>query len=280
MGLSKEIWLDKLMDDFWPEGSFLQEAENLDAFVENGTINLAEKGASPGVTINKKVDALLPMATRNDVLLSKPLSVFSSHQTLVPDIERVELAYNKMASVLQDHRRTLLNKCFQLAAFNFSPEQDSKFTPVMGVAESLHLESIVELEKRLSVIDASDDRILVLHPAHLADLKKENMQLFKEYVPGTKSFHLFGFKVYTSTLTPYFNIETGKKIKEKETVADDKKAPCSFAFLKSEVFRAQGDAEMFYRIKDPGYQGDVMSFSLRFAAESYRNKGIAALYTK
>ena len=145
---------------------------------------------------------------------------------------------------------------------------------------SLLFYSFFYLPPRLSSIDASDDRILVLHPSHIADLKKENMQLFKEYVPGTKSFQLFGFKVYTTTLTPYFNIDTGKKIKEKETVADDKKAPCSFAFLRSEVFRAQGDAEMFYKLKDPGYQGDLVSFSLRFAAESYRNKGIAALYTK
>jgi len=51
-GLLKEVWIGKLMERFYPDGSWLLESEDMTAFVENNVINLADCGIDPVVLVN------------------------------------------------------------------------------------------------------------------------------------------------------------------------------------------------------------------------------------
>ncbi len=44
-GLNKEIWLSRLeMNEWFADNAFMQDAVNLDTFVDNDTINFARQG--------------------------------------------------------------------------------------------------------------------------------------------------------------------------------------------------------------------------------------------
>src|SRR5438034_11676694 len=43
-GLATEIWLPDVMEDFYPDNSFLSEPEDMSQFVNKDVINLAEAG--------------------------------------------------------------------------------------------------------------------------------------------------------------------------------------------------------------------------------------------
>lgn len=52
MALQKEIWLDQLMNSFYPETSFLNFTVDFSAFVDNDKLNMTEVGVAPEVLIN------------------------------------------------------------------------------------------------------------------------------------------------------------------------------------------------------------------------------------
>ncbi|MFO0485244.1 MAG: hypothetical protein ACK51A_06235, partial [Sphingobacteriia bacterium] len=65
-GLNKEVWLSLIKEQFYPDFTFLNEALDLSAFVQNDVINLAEAGVSPNVLKNNTTYPV-PASTRADV---------------------------------------------------------------------------------------------------------------------------------------------------------------------------------------------------------------------
>ena len=65
-GLNKEIWLPGIIEHFIPETSFVNEARNLDAWTDNGFLNLQEAGVDPDVIVNNEVWPI-PIIRREDV---------------------------------------------------------------------------------------------------------------------------------------------------------------------------------------------------------------------
>ena len=45
--LEKEIWVNQLMENFYPDSSFLKYARDFSALVDYNAINMAEAGADP-----------------------------------------------------------------------------------------------------------------------------------------------------------------------------------------------------------------------------------------
>ena len=54
MSLQKQIWIDQIMNNFYPETSFLNYARDFTPFVDFDKINMAEAGVDPEVLINNE----------------------------------------------------------------------------------------------------------------------------------------------------------------------------------------------------------------------------------
>lgn len=275
-GLLKEIWIGKLMENFYPDGSWLMESEDMSAFVDNNTINLADAGVDPDVLVNN-TSYPIAISERTDVPLALPLDYYDSKNTVVRNARLVELAYNKLESIVRQHRSAIYKKNLQKAAWNYGPSANTAFTPVLAVGTSI-IDTIIEAQTKFDELEVPQDgRILVLCPKHKELLKKEDKKLFKDIFGPNGTRDLYGFKVYDTTVTPTYNGTTGVKAAF-GAVAAGTDAKSSLFYSKYEVMRAEGTYDMFSRLKDPEARGDIIGFQKRFLALPIRSKYIGAIY--
>ena len=284
MAIEKQIWISMLMEGFYPNRSFLTRSVDMTAMVEYNKINLAEAGVAPDVLVDN-TDYPIETAQRDDIPLELPLHTFDTKNTVVRNVEAMELAYDKMESVVRQHRNVLQAKTAAYAANSWAPQQQKDLTPVMATSGTgknrqgltpLSSDDVLAMDAwfRSKDIDPST-MVAVLNPYHLADLMAEDMKLYKEMLAGNK---LFGFDLYTFSQLPYYNATTGQKVAF-GTSAADPDTQCSLFYCANEVMRADGDIEVFARYKDPEQRGDLIGFQKRFTALPIRNKYQASIYS-
>ena len=280
--LQKEIWTDQVMQRFYPDTSFLKYAKDFSQFVEYNKINLAEAGVDPIVYINNTTYPI-PVSERTDTPISVELDTFDTENTLVRYPEAVELAYDKMESVITGHRETLRATTGEKAAHAYGPQSNGLFTPVI-----LTSGECVAGRKRLTsadiiilkgLYDAAEipleSRYLVLHPTHVGDLISEDLKAFKDIVDLKKGEprDFVGFKMLQFLRTPTYNPATLEKLPFRAIGG----AFSSFSFSSEEVMKADGDLKMFARVDDPEQRATIIGFHKRFIALPIRNKGNGAI---
>ncbi len=89
---------------------------------------------------------------------------------------------------------------------------------------------------------------------------------------------MFSFTVVRSSLTPRYNGTTGQKDPWNAAVAATD-APSSLFYYKEAVARARGTVDMYYRLNDPEYRGDVVGFNMRGVATPVTGKYLGAIYS-
>ena len=283
MAIEKQIWTNVLMEGFYPSRTFLTRSVDMTDLVEYNKINLAEAGVAPEVLVDNKTFPI-PTESRTDIPLELPLHTFDTKNTVVRNVEAMELSYNKMDSVVRQHRNTLQAKTAAFAANSWAPNSDNTLTPVKSTSgepnkrglAALSFQDILDLDAwfRSQDIDPTT-MVAVLNPYHLADLMAEDMKLYKEMLSGNK---IFGFDLYTFSQLPYYNASTGAKVAF-GTKAAETDTQCSLFYCATEVMRADGDVEVFAKYKDPEQRGDVIGFQKRFTALPIRNKYQADIYS-
>lgn len=274
-GLFKEVWLGKLMENFYPDSSFLLRSQDMTAFVENNTINLADCGVDPDVLVNNTTYPV-PISERTDNPLALPLEYFDTVNTVVRNATAIQLAYNKLESVIRQHRMALQKKKVQKAAHAYGPASNSTYTPVLPVGASI-LDTIIDAQAAFDALDVpAEGRIIVLTPTHKAKIKKENKVLFNEVFGKNGTNDLYGFEPYTTTVTPRYNNTTNAKVAFGAAPAGTD-IPSSLFYSEYEVMRADGEYDMFSRLKDPEARGDIIGFQNRFIALPIRGKYIGAI---
>ena len=281
-GLQKEIWTDILLEKFYPENSFINEARDMSALVEFNKINLAEVGASPDVLVDN-TSYPIAVTSRTDVPKELALKTLDTTSTVIRNVEAMELAYDKMASVIYGHKQELLKTACKLAAWNYAPSANATNTPVLMAKgalangkRQLTFEDLLRLMVAFNNLDfPADGRILVLNPQHESDLILQDLTLYKSAIVAG---NVFGFKLYRTSATPVYNASTGVKAAYGAAAAVTD-AISSFGFHKDEVMKAIGTTEMFAKYADPDNKGDVINFQMRFVALPLRIKAIAAIYS-
>lgn len=284
--LNKEIWIDQITKNFYPEASFLNFARDFSQLADYNVINMADCGFDPDVLVN---NTTYPIAIkeREDKPLSFELDLFETENTLVRNPQAVELAYDKMESVIYGHRMSLRNKTAQKAAHAYAPNENTTNTPVIVTTgtdngsgnKRLTVEDVLKLKRSFDLQDVpADKRFLVLDPRHTEDLILTDLKAFKDitdFVNG-KPKRFLGFNILEYTKNPSYNVTTLKK-QQYGTVADANTTFCSFAFSSDEVMKADGTLEMYERVNDPELRGTVVGFDKRFIALPIRNKAIGAI---
>ncbi len=284
-GLNKEIWIPGITEKFFPESSFINEARNFDAWVDNNAINLQEAGIDPRVFVDNEVYPI-PIVVREDTPQRIELKRFDTENTVHINAIEIEESTGKRESVIEGHRRSLQLQFSQLAAHNWAPTKDTPFTPVLkakGEASALGTgykrityADILALETAYNMMSVpKEGRVLVLHPYHVSDLQLQDMDMYKTFFSTNR---LFNFKVEIYSETPRFNGATGVKLAWNAPVSATD-AIASFAYHKDSVCRAKGTADMYYRLNDPEYRGDIVGFNMRGIALPINGKYLGAIYS-
>jgi hypothetical protein len=276
-GLASEIWLPDVMEDFYPDGAFIAEAEDMSQFVTKDVINLSEAGVDPDVLINNTTYPVSETVA-SDSNHSLELDTYDTTSTVVRNAVALELAYDQRTLYTNKHKKALLKKLSTKAAHAYSPAQNNASNPVLtGSGTDSVLDMIIELEQKFNDLDVDEDsRILVLCSKDQAAIAKENKSLYKEVMARPGGI-LYGFKIYRFSKMPSYNKTTGIKIAFGAAINPTTDVTASVAFTRTEVMKAQGTFDFYSRLKDPDIKGDKFNYQMRALALPKRNKYCGAI---
>jgi hypothetical protein len=276
-GLAAEVWLPDVMEDFYPVNSFLQGARDLSSLVDNDKINFAEAGADPTVMKN---NTNYPVGNNvaGDTPKELALDYYDTDSSIVRNAVAVELAYDQRALYTKKHQKALLKRLGMDAAFAYAPQVANASNPVLnlGAGDGI-IDGVIDLQSNYNGFDDDGtDRHLVLCPAHIAAIAKEDKQLYKALMakPGET---YYGFKIWTYSKNPIYVAATGQKAAFGAAFVGGTHKLASFSFLGSEVMKAQGSFKMFSTLNDPAQKGDVFNFQMRALVSSMRGKYSGAI---
>jgi hypothetical protein len=284
-GLKYEIWLPESVEKFYPDSGLLSYGKNLDAWVDNNTINLQEAGVDPGVLVNNTTYPI-PISSRTDVPHALPLMRLDTENTVYRDAVEVEESAGKRQSVIEGHRNALRLKLLQLAAHGWAPAGATAKTPIVTTVDeaptntegynALRFEDILAMKLKFDTLEIpADERVLALSPMHEGDLILADIKLYKSIWDENR---LFTFKIVRCSQTPYYTSALAKKAFGAAIVATD--LPSSLAFHDGSVARCIGTFDMYSRLKDPEYRGDIIGFNVRALALPVTGKHIGAIVSK
>lgn len=287
MPLEKQIWTNQLIENFYPEVSFLQFAKDFSGLVEYDKLHMAEVGVDPEVLVNNTTYPIR-VTKRDDIPLEIELDLFETENTLVRQPEAVELAYEKLESVIYGHKQSLRTKTAMKAAHAYAPIQNGEFTPVIVTTgeddgtgrKRLAVADILRLKREFDAKDyPKDKRNLVLDPQHTEDLILLDTKSFKDITDfeNGKPKRFAGFNMLEFTKNPMYNAATNVKIPFGAIPENVTATFSSFAFVSDEVMKADGSVGMYARENDPEERATIVGFDKRFVALPIRNKGIGAI---
>lgn len=286
MALNKEIWLQQILEGFYPESSFLNKVLDHSEFVENNKLHIAAAGIDPAVLINNTTYPIRVVG-RDDEDNEIALDKFETENTIVRRPDSLEYSYDKLESVIRQHRATLSVSVAKKAIHAFAPSGDSLDTPVIltsgrdsGGRKRITFEDILRLKERFdNALIPLEDRYIVLHPCHVTDLLLQDIKLFKDLtdIKNGEPFQFAGFGCFSFPFMPYF--AEGLSGLEKIPFGEDTTGGqfASVAFYAKEVMKADGDIYMYASYDDPKERGTIVGFDKRFIALPIRGKGIGAI---
>ncbi len=286
MALQKEIWVNQIKQNFYPNSSFLNFVRDFSALVEFDAINIAEAGVDPDVLINNNTYPIV-VKQRVDKNQRIELDKFETENTLVRRPEVIEYSYDQLESVLMGHRSTLRASTAKKAAHAFAPLKNGTYTPVITTTgekakdgrKRLTVADILALKEEYDMMDVPlEMRYLVLNPKHVSDLILFDTKAFKDIVDLVEGApkRFAGFNMLQTSITPTYNATTLEKVAfGAEKAATD--TFCSFSYCSDEVMKADGEIYLYSRYDDPEQRGTIVGFDKRFVAMPIRNRGIGAI---
>ena len=287
MALNREVWIDQVKEGFYPDDSFLQKATDYSQFVDHNRLHIASAGIDPKVLVNNTTYPISVIG-RDDQDNEIRLDKFETENTIVRRPEALEYSYDKLESVIGQHRSTLRASVATKAAHAYAPAEDTENTPVIiTTGESitgrkrLRFADILALKERFDDVDVPlDERYLVLHPKHVSDLLLEDLKLFKDLtsIKDGEPLKFAGFGCYAFSRMPTYRMMDGvlKKVAFGAAAAEGDRF-ASFAFYAKEGMKADGDIHMYATENDPKERVTIVGFDKRFVALPIRGKGIGAI---
>ena len=283
MALNKEIWVNQIQENFYPETSFLTRVKDFSEHVNANKLHIPSAGIDPKVLINNNTYPITVVG-REDEDCEIPLDKFETENTLVRRPEALEYSYDKLESVIGQHRNTLQTHTARKAIHAFAPSSDSNETPIISTTGEVYngrkrlcANDILTLKERFDdALIPLENRWLVLSPKHVSDLLREDLKLFKEITDlrNGEPYKFAGFGFYAFPYMPTYR--GGAKVGYTET-AQDGDLFASVAFYGGEVMKADGEIHAYMLEDDPRERGTIVGFDKRFIAMPIRNKGIGAI---
>lgn len=294
-GLNQEIWIDRLLLDLFPANEYLADLEDMSAFVDKDKINYAGIGSAPTVTKNR-TDYPIPLAPREDMPYQIELAEYSTDSTLVQDAEVVELAYNKLDSVLKQHKEQIVLELANEGLFAIAPEANANFTPIVetsGGANTSSLKKIVKADianlalafDRLNY--PAKGRVLVMSPEMFWEFVSNDDTLNRQYEMNAQQgvvtgvlLNYYGFEIRMRTGVPHYekvgSIWT-RKAYGSEVEGTDKYA--AIAYIKGQSgIKAIGETTMYGGDRpETGYQGYIINFRMRGVVSALRQRMLGAI---
>lgn len=294
MALNKEIWLTTIQENFFPDNSFATKSIDDSIFVSNKTVHIPNAGVPSGVEINRtKKPASVSQRSDND--LTYDMDELTTNPIYIPNIDMVELSYDKRQSILWNDRMELQKNAHQNLLYRWfcadtvvetagdarAAHTSDKAT---GTRKKLTKASVLDLMTKFNVDDVpADGRYIlldaVMYADLLGDLTEKELSAFLASADAQKGVlgNLYGFNIMQRSKV--LRVKADKSLLKWNEAGEAGELASGLAWQSQCVSRALGDVKMFDNTDDPTYYGDIYSFLMRVGGSyrRYDKKGVAAI---
>ena len=291
MALNKQVWLNTIVENFFPDDSFATKSIDDSIFVDNKTVHIPNAGAPSGVEINRSQKPAT-VNQRTDQDLTYDMDELTTNPIYIPDIDTVELSYDKRSSILRNDRMELQKQAHQNLLYRWfatgkvvETEGDAReahtSTTATGNRKALTKATILKLMTRFNQDDVpATGRYILLDAVMYADLLKDltekELSAFLASADAQKGVlgNLYGFSIMQRSQV--LRLTSGMALLKWSADAAATELAAGLAWQEQCVSRALGDVKMFDKVDDPTYYGDIYSFLMRVGGSyrRYDKKGI------
>lgn len=286
----REMFTGELVDKLRHYGNWLSVLRSKDEYVGNNVIHLNDIGADPSVLIN---NSAYPIATstRTDDDIALSLNKYETTNTKVLDDELYALTYDKIGSVINEHKDTLAEKISKHILWSLTPaaNNDGNKTFVIRTTgaddgtgrKRLRRADLFNMQKKLSnALIPTDNRHIVLCPEHVEDLLLEDVQLMNQLTDqgnGRTNARIAGFTVWFSTYSIHYDNAGAKKGFEAAVISTDRYS--STVIYSPRTWKAFGSTDMYYREAktNPEYRESAVGFRQWAAGGLVKAEGSGAI---
>jgi hypothetical protein len=292
------MWKREIIERLKLDNRFMEFAVNGDEHVYGGSVVHIPQSGGPTATIVNNSTYPLTVVQRGDTDITYALDRFSKQPTLITDIDKAELSYNKMQSVIDEQLGSLLDDVgtWMLYRWALSLPNTSAFRVATsgaavrpggaaGATGNRKRATEADIIAAKSALDAANvpakDRFFILCASHYNDLLADtNLKTYFQNVVMIKEGEipaLHGFKFVQRNLTIRCAAAGTVKAPDAANATDDNEA--SVFYQKGMVEKATGSVEVFENLQRAEYQGDIVSFLIRNGGRRRRadDKGVGLL---
>lgn len=293
--IQQEFWVNYIVGNLFKDSQFVNFCDNEDQYVLNGSVvHIPTAGATPAVVKNRS-SYPASVVRRTDVDITYALDVYTTDPIHIPRAEELEVSYDKMGSVLDEHVSAL----GQVMGDDLLIKWLTNPGTVLRTTGSASAEALApsatgtrlamtkdELRKAAAYMDRNNipasERYALIPSDMYQQLLTDSTLLgrdgifggevdLKNGIVGT----LYGFKLMKrSAVAVYDATPTLKALGAAGAATDNMAAIC---WQRNAVTKAWGDKEFFEDKKNPLYYGDIYSALCKMGGRVKRTAGVVAI---
>lgn len=287
-----EIWQDWIAANVFKTSDFISRAQNADQYVYGGSVvHIPQAGAKPRVVKNRTQFPAVSVY-RGDTDVTYALDIYTTDPTVIPQAEKYEISYDKMASVFGDHLEGIREQLADELLYKWRPESAAAFVPTGGAAASatapgatgnrkiVTVKDIRKLQTALNKQKASKTNRNLLLPSEMLGQLQDDPELKLRDVAKELDMRsgviasLYGFDILERTETLIADMSGSPVVKAIGAVAAVTDSEVALAWTNDAVERAVGTIEFFDNERDAFYYGDVYDALVKAGGRKRRTDGV------
>lgn len=297
MAIEVEIWRNDIVEALYKDNGFLRRCFNADEFVLQGkVVHIPQAGTNSGSQKNR---SSLPATVnkRSDSDITYALDEYTTDPVLIPNIDNLQLSYNKRQSVISNDIAGLNELVAEWVLRSWSATAAGSILRTTGAAVGATAPSGTGNRKKFVKEDLKRASVLMnkqnipkagrvaLFPSDLLGYLQDDADLIKRDVGAELDLkngiimRLYGFEIMErSTTTLYTNAGTPvpKDPGASGAATDNQTVQC---WHPMSVEGALGMVNTFESLNDPLYYGDIFSFLMMYGGRIRRSdaKGVVSI---
>jgi hypothetical protein len=290
--LLKRYFHSEITALLFPDDGFLVHAKNDSAFVNNNSVELPHSGTIPAVTVDR---SSFPgtITQRTDVATQYLLNELSTDPTHLQDSEGLIVAYNKRASILDQHAKSLNEKGSNRALYSWAAagapnilttgsDRATTSPSATGTRKQLAKQQIIDANAQMNRDEVPVSNRHIIVPSDMYSDLLAIDEFVRADAFGTSNIptgmigRVFGFTVWMRSSTVVMTGTTIKAEGAAGAAADNQAAICWHPDF---VRKAIGAHKVFVEVGKADMYGDVMSALVRTGFLRARNddKGVVTI---
>lgn len=296
MAVNKELWQPVIIEALLKSNAFLGMMKNADEYVVGGAVVHIPQSGGPSTVVKNRTSLPATVTKRTDTDIVYPLDEYTTDPKLVSNIEKVELSYDKMASIVAEDTAGLMELVGDNILYDVSKNVPaaSKIATTGALAAASapsatgnrRIITAADIRKARTLLNGQnvpkENRVMVVTSEMLDQLMSDSdlayaFQRVVDVAEGTLP-KLYGFQLVERSSA--LIVDNAQALKAVGTAAAATDAEAAVFFQKDQVERALGDKQIFSQEKAPTYYGDIVSFLVRAGSRNRRadNKGYGIIY--